>query len=164
MPLSVQCFCGTKFSAPREALGQVVNCPNCKHPLRVETVPTVHAEDIPTVPGPPPESRPRRRRRRYEEDDEPREVHYYHHGSGKSGGVAAILEVLPGLFFQTFGIGHMYAGNVGLGLFFMFGYWFLAFINFLLCFVFIGFITFPLCWLIAMILSPILAASSCNER
>src|SRR5262245_30454129 len=127
MPLSVQCFCGTKFTAPHDALGKVVNCPKCQHPLRVETIPTVHAVQATVVMAAPVEEAPRRRKRRYEDDDEPREVHHYHHGSGKSGGVAAILEVLPGMFLQTFGIGHMYAGNVGMGLLFMFGYWFVLF-------------------------------------
>lgn len=74
------------------------------------------------------------------------------------------MEVLPGLFFQTFGIGHIYAGNVLTGLFFMFGYWAVAFINGLLMFVVIGFVTFPLCWLATMILSPILAARACGSR
>jgi len=59
----------------------------------------------------------------------------------KNPGLAVALELLPGLFFQTFGIGHIYAGNVGIGLAFMFGYWALSAINFVLCFLFIGFVT-----------------------
>lgn len=90
------------------------------------------------------------------------QVHHYYHPH-KSGGTAALLEVLPGLF-QVFGIGHLYAGNVGTGLFFMFGYWALAFVNFLLCFVFIGFITWPLCWIAIMIISSIVASNSCKSR
>ena len=89
-------------------------------------------------------------------------VHYYQ-TPPKSPGTAVLLEVLPGFFFQTFGIGHMYAGNVGMGLLFMFGYWFIQFINALLCFVLIGFITLPLCWLAAMIVSPILAANTVSR-
>jgi TM2 domain-containing membrane protein YozV len=91
------------------------------------------------------------------------QVHHYYHPT-KSGSVAALLEVLPGLFFQTFGIGHIYAGNVGTGLFFMFGYWLLLFFNVLLMFVFIGFITAPLCWVAAMIISSLTAANSCKTR
>ena len=87
----------------------------------------------------------------------------YYQSSPKSSGAAVLLEVLPGFFFQTFGIGHMYAGNVGMGLLFMFGYWFVQFINILLCFVVIGFITLPLCWLAAMIISPILAANTASR-
>ena len=82
----------------------------------------------------------------------------------RSSGVAALLEVLPGFFFQTFGIGHIYAGNVGVGLLFMFGYWFIQFINVLLCFVLIGFFTGAACWLAALIISPILAANSVSRN
>jgi TM2 domain-containing membrane protein YozV len=31
-----------------------------------------------------------------------------------------------GGFFQVFGLGNMYAGNIGVGLLFLFGYWFVA--------------------------------------
>ena len=82
----------------------------------------------------------------------------------KSSGVAVILELLPGIFIHTFGIGHIYAGNVGLGLLFMFGYWFVLFINILLCLIFIGFITLPLCWIITIIISTISAASSVTNQ
>jgi len=91
-------------------------------------------------------------------------VHHHYYGGGKSGGVAAILEVLPGAFFHTFGIGHMYAGNVGVGLAFMFGGWALLFVNILLCFILIGLITLPLTWLLLLILSTISAANSCQSR
>ena len=76
---------------------------------------------------------------------------------------AVLLEVLPGLFLQTFGIGHLYAGNVGVGLLFMFGYWFVQFINILLCFVLIGFITLPLCYILALVISPILASQAAER-
>ena len=89
-------------------------------------------------------------------------VHHYQ-SPPKATAVAVLLEVLPGFFFQTFGIGHMYAGNVGVGLLFMFGYWMVAFINFLLCFVLIGFITWPLCFLLAMVISPILASNAAER-
>lgn len=90
----------------------------------------------------------------------PIHVHHHYH-PGKSGSTAALLEVIPGLF-QVFGIGHIYAGRVGLGLCVMFGYWLLTFINLLLCVVFIGFITWPLCWAGTMILSAVLAANACK--
>jgi TM2 domain-containing membrane protein YozV len=75
----------------------------------------------------------------------------------KNGGLAVALELLGGFFFQTFGIGHLYAGNVGMGLGLMFGYWALTAINFVLCFAFIGFITWPVTWVVFMILSSITA-------
>ena len=81
----------------------------------------------------------------------------------KASAVAVLLEVLPGFFFQTFGIGQMYAGNVGTGLLFMFGYWFIQFINLLLCFVLIGILTLPLCFILAMVVSPILASKAAER-
>jgi hypothetical protein len=75
----------------------------------------------------------------------------------KNGGLAVALELLGGFFFQTFGIGHLYAGNVGMGLGMMFGYWALTAINFVLCFAFIGFITWPVTWVVFMIISSITA-------
>ena len=81
----------------------------------------------------------------------------------KTTAVAVLLEVLPGLFLQTFGVGHLYAGNVVAGLLFMFGYWFVQFINILLCFVLVGFITGPLCFLLALVISPILASNAAQR-
>jgi hypothetical protein len=75
--------------------------------------------------------------------------------SAKSPGLAVALETLGGTFLSTFGIGHLYAGRVGIGLAWMFGYWAVTFVNFLLCFIFVGFITWPICWLAAMIISSI---------
>jgi TM2 domain-containing membrane protein YozV len=89
-------------------------------------------------------------------------VHHYRHPP-KSAGTAVLLEILPGFFFQTFGIGHIYAGNVGLGLLFMFGYWFVAFVNFLLLFVLVGLITWPLCFLVTLIISSILASNAASR-
>lgn len=85
----------------------------------------------------------------------------------KNPGIAAMLELLGGFFFQTFGVGHIYAGNVGVGVGLMFGYWFLTAINFGLCFILIGFITWPICWVAAMIISAITAsnaAKATNQR
>lgn len=91
-------------------------------------------------------------------------VHHHHHAAApqRDPTIAVLLEVIPG-FFQVFGIGHIYAGRVGLGLLFMFGYWLLMTFNALLVMVLIGFVTWPLCWLAAMILSPILAARACRS-
>lgn len=68
--------------------------------------------------------------------------------------LAAGLEVGPGLFLQTFGVGHMYAGRLGTGLLLMFGYWVLQAINVMLMSVFIGFVTAPLTWLAFMVFAP----------
>ena len=75
----------------------------------------------------------------------------------KNPGLAVALELLGGSCLQTFGIGHLYAGNVGIGLAWMFGYWAICAVNFFLCFIFVGFITWPLCWVAAMIISAITA-------
>jgi TM2 domain-containing membrane protein YozV len=90
-------------------------------------------------------------------------VHHYQ-TPPKSSGTAVLLEVLPGFFFQTFGIGHIYAGNVGTGLLFMFGYWVVQFVNLLLCLLIVGFITLPLCFILAMVISPILASNAAQRR
>ncbi|GMV80845.1 MAG: hypothetical protein AMXMBFR7_20290 [Planctomycetota bacterium] len=82
----------------------------------------------------------------------------------RSGGTAALLEVLPGLFLNLFGMGHIYAGRVGVGLLVMFGYWVLLTINILLCFVIVGFVTLPMTWLGFMIFSPLAAAKACEGR
>ncbi len=91
-------------------------------------------------------------------------VVHYHQSPPKSAGAAVALELVPGFLFQTFGIGNMYAGNVGLGLAFLFGYWFVLFINILLCLVFIGFITLPLCWIAMMIIAPLSAANRASSH
>jgi hypothetical protein len=87
--------------------------------------------------------------------------------SPKNPGLAVALELLGGFFLQTFGVGHLYAGNIGLGLGLMFGYWVLTAINVVLCFVIVGFITWPLTWLAFMIISAITAnnaAKAANAR
>lgn len=89
-------------------------------------------------------------------------VHHYQ-SPPRSPGAAVLLEILPGIFLQTFGIGHIYAGNVAVGLLFMFGYWFVAFVNFLLLFVLIGFITWPLCFLATLIISSITASNAATR-
>ena len=59
---------------------------------------------------------------------------------------AVLLEVLPGLCLQVFGIGNIYAGNVLVGVAIMVGYLLTLIVNILLCFVLIGLITWPLTW------------------
>lgn len=93
----------------------------------------------------------------------PQHVVHHYRTPPKSSGTAVLLEVLPGFFFQTFGIGHIYAGNVGTGLLFMFGYWVVQFINLLLCLLIVGFIMLPLCFILAMVISPILASNAAQR-
>ncbi|HEX8503353.1 MAG TPA: hypothetical protein VF659_22405 [Pyrinomonadaceae bacterium] len=100
----------------------------------------------------------------YPQQPPPQHFVHHHQPPPKSSGTAALLEVLPGLFFQTFGIGHIYAGNVAAGLLLMFGYWLVQFVNLLLCFVLVGFVTLPLCFLLAIIISPITAANAASRR
>jgi TM2 domain-containing membrane protein YozV len=59
---------------------------------------------------------------------------------------AVLLEVLPALALQIFGIGNIYAGNVLVGVLIMIGYWMTCAVNFALCFILVGFITWPLTW------------------
>lgn len=92
-----------------------------------------------------------------------REVHHYH-SRGPEPGIAILLELLPGLFLQTFGIGNIYAGNVTGGILMMIGYWLTCVLNFLLCFIFVGFITWPLTWIAFMIFCPIVASGEANRR
>ena len=82
----------------------------------------------------------------------------------KDPGLAVILEILPGILAQTFGIGNIYAGNVTGGVLIMIGYWVLQFINFLLCFVIIGIFTLPLTWVAFMIFCPIAASNSAKRQ
>lgn len=74
-------------------------------------------------------------------------------------GIAVALEVVPGFFFQTFGVGHLYQGRIGVGLLIMFSYWVLQAINVALMAVLIGFVTAPLTWLFYMVAAPMNAMS-----
>lgn len=82
----------------------------------------------------------------------------------KDPGVALILELVPGLFLQTFGIGNLYAGNLAWGLALMLGYWFASLVNLLLCFVLIGFVTWPMTWLAFALVGSLLAVNKAKER
>lgn len=75
----------------------------------------------------------------------------------KSQVAAILLEILPGLCFQTFGIGNIYAGNVLFGILMMFTYWVLFVLNCLLVFVGIGIITFPITIMLYLIFGIIYA-------
>ena len=78
-------------------------------------------------------------------------------------GIALILELVPGVFLSTFGIGNLYAGNLAWGLALMFGYWIASVVNFLLLFVLIGFVTWPLTWCAFAAVSCWLAAQKARE-
>ena len=82
----------------------------------------------------------------------------------KSPGLAVALELVPGFLCQTFGIGNLYAGNVGVGLGLMFGYWALLLVNAVLAVFIIGIFTGAACWIAAMILAPILAKNAAGQR
>jgi TM2 domain-containing membrane protein YozV len=68
--------------------------------------------------------------------------------------VAVGLEVGPGMFLQTFGIGHMYAGRVGQGVAIMLAYWVLQAVNIALMSVMVGFVTYPLTLLAFLVACP----------
>jgi len=72
--------------------------------------------------------------------------------------LAVMLELLPGLIFQTFGLGHLSQGRIGMGLFIMLSYWAMLAINAALTVVWIGFVTGPLTLLFYAIAAPLNAA------
>lgn len=78
--------------------------------------------------------------------------------------VPVMLELLPGLLIQTFGIGHIAQGRVGMGLFIMLSYWIVQGINLLLMGLLIGFVTYPLTFLFYAIAAPLNAADWKGER
>jgi TM2 domain-containing membrane protein YozV len=71
---------------------------------------------------------------------------------------AVMLEVLPGLFFQVFGLGHIYQGRVGLGLFIMISYWLVQAVNLFLMIFLVGLLTAPLTWLFYLVAAPMNAS------
>jgi TM2 domain-containing membrane protein YozV len=81
----------------------------------------------------------------------------------KSAGTAVLLEILPGVFFQTFGIGNLYAGNITTGLVMMLSYWAFTVVNFFLVFLLIGLITWPLTFITYLVIS-IISAQKSAER
>jgi hypothetical protein len=82
----------------------------------------------------------------------------------KDPGIALILELVPGFFLQTFGIGNLYAGNLSWGIGLMVGYWMASLVNLLLCFVLIGFVTWPLTWVAFAVVGSWLALEKARER
>jgi hypothetical protein len=88
-------------------------------------------------------------------------VHVHAHAPRKSGGTAAVLEVIFALFLQAFGVGHIYGGHILAGLFLMFGWWAFLFVSVILAYLTLGLWLFVLgfAWFVLMILSPIVAAS-----
>jgi len=69
-----------------------------------------------------------------------------------------LCEALPGFFLQTFGVGHLIQGRIGMGLFIMLSYWGLQMINAFLMLFLVGWVTAPLTWLFYMIAAPMNAA------
>lgn len=78
-------------------------------------------------------------------------------------GIALLLELSIGFFFQTFGVGHLYAGRIATGLAWMLGYWALTAVNFVLCFVLVGFVTWPLTYLLATAISAAQVGRAVDE-
>jgi len=83
-----------------------------------------------------------------------------HPNRPRSATTAAVLEGGCGLFLQTFGVGHIFQGRVGLGLTLMVIYWIVQLLNIALIFVGVGLITFPLTLLASLMISPTIVANS----
>lgn len=179
--------CATKLKIEDKMAGKSVRCPKCKAPVLVPVMEPVQAA-MPEIPHISPQPLQPTAPVIMPKADEPQEGRLCqfcgesilatarkckHCGEMLDGskpiqtvapnpGTAALLEVLPGLF-GVFGIGHMYSGNIGLGLGMMFGYWALQALNIALLFVLVGFVTLPLTALLTLILSPIYAAKNCHR-
>jgi hypothetical protein len=83
----------------------------------------------------------------------------------KSPLVAVLLEVLPGICIQTFGLGHIYAGNTNRGLTWMLCYWCAALVNLLFIFFFgLGLVSWPTTCVLCCVFSSIQVARFCNAR
>lgn len=171
MPLTVPCpTCAGKLRLPDFPDGQYA-CPRCGSLIDAANLPPAMPDSIREAPisnsssNPPvapADARPQPTRDEFDERPPARGLSQ-RPKEKKDSTTAVLLEVLPGFFLWTFGIGHIYAGNVGTGLAFMFGFWALSAVNVGLAFCGIGFFTAPACWLLFMILSPILAAQACKE-
>jgi hypothetical protein len=79
--------------------------------------------------------------------------------------VAVGLEVAPGVLFQTWGFGHLYAGRYGTGIALMVSYWVLQAINVALTGFFgLGFVTGALTFLGYLVFCPTNVLSSTSPR
>ncbi len=94
---------------------------------------------------------------------EKQQVNVYNYYHPKTPGVAIILEVLPGIFLQTFGIGNLYAGNIVTGLVLMLTYWATLVVNIVLTVFLIGLVTWPLTFLTFLIIGIITANNAANR-
>ena len=88
---------------------------------------------------------------------------YNNYYNGKSSGVATLLEILPGTFMATFGIGNLYAGNIATGITLMLTYWVFFVINIFLLFFFIGFLTLPATYVIYLVISIVNAQKAADR-
>ena len=88
---------------------------------------------------------------------------YHHYQPLKSPGIAILLEILPGIFLQTFGIGNLYSGNIVTGLVLMFTYWASLIVNFILVFFLIGLATLPITFMIYLVFAIITAKRSAER-
>ncbi len=77
---------------------------------------------------------------------------------------AVLLELFPGMFLHLFGLGHIYQGRVGLGLFIMLSYWVLQAINAFLAIFLIGLVTAPFTWMFYLVAAPMNAADHGRHR
>ena len=126
--------CQGSIAADPALSGQVVTCPHCHGNLQM---PQVTSPVVPASVGSGlPQISTGSRGSSYTSSRRPQ-----HQGAAKNPGVAAVLS-----FFWC-GLGQIYNGQIGLGLFFMF----IQVVNSLLFFVLIGFLTWPVCWIWSMV-------------
>jgi len=83
--------------------------------------------------------------------------------SPKDPGIALVLELLPGIVCQVFGLGSIYAGRVGQGLVVMIGYWIAQLVNVLLTFVLIGFLTAFATFVVTAVVASLLAWNAARD-
>jgi TM2 domain-containing membrane protein YozV len=81
----------------------------------------------------------------------------------KDPGIALVLELLPGIACQVWGLGSIYAGRVGQGLVIMVGYWIVQLVNVLLMFVLIGFLTAFATFVVTAVVASILAWNAARD-
>lgn len=74
----------------------------------------------------------------------PAVAHPHYQPGYRNPSTAILLELLPGILLQTFGIGNIYAGNVTFGITMMITYWVSILVNVFLMMFLIGFVTWPI--------------------